>query len=227
MKYKTARSLYNDIGQKYHDNREKASNDVTELPAILELLGDLKNKQILDMGCGLGKHAKEFIKRDANVTGYDASEKMIRITQEYCKGKGNFFRSTHETASFEPDSFDVCNASYSINYSKGLEIIFKNVHSWLKPKGIFTFSIPHSVWLLKRTENMDYSKPHKIWIKMSSYDVEVFNHYHPLDSFIQLTNKYNFKLLNLIETTISRKHKNWSEDKYRLPNAYVFKMQKM
>jgi len=227
MKYKTARSLYNDIGQKYHDNREKASNDVTELPTTLELLGDLRGKNILDMGCVLGKHAKAFIKLGGTVTGYDASEKMIKLAQEYCHGKGIFIRSTHETASYEPNSFDICNASFSINYSKDLDVIFSNVHSWLKPNGIFTFSIPHSIWLLTRSKNMDYSKSHKIWIKMSSYDVEIFNYYHPLESFLRFINKYDFKLLNLIETTIPKKYVGWSDDKYRLPHAYVFKLQKI
>ena len=226
-KYKTAASLYNKIGQKYHDNRDKASNDVTELPAILKLLGNLKDKRILDMGCGLGKHAKEFMKRGGIVTGYDASEKMVKLTQDHCRNKGNFFRSTHETASFMPNSFDICNASFSINYSKNLEIIFNNVHSWLKPGGIFIFSIPHLVWLLKRTERMDCSRSHKIWVKLHSYDLEIFNYYHPMDTFIQLINTHNFKLLNLVETTIPKKYKGWSEDKYRLPNANVFKLQKL
>lgn len=227
MKYKTARSLYNHISQKYHDNRNRASNDVTELPATLNLLGDLKHKKILDMGCGLGKHAKEFIKRGGIVTGYDASEKMIKLAKKYCKGKGSFFRSTHETATLESNSFDICNASFSINYSKNLDPIFKNVWLWLKTDGIFTFSIPHPIWYSKRSESMDYSKPHKIWLYIDSYDLEIFNYYHPLDEFIQLINNYNFKLLNLVEATISRRYKGWPEEKYRLPSTFVFKLQKL
>lgn len=226
MKYTTARMLYNDIGQKYHDNREKASNDVTELPTTLRLLGDVKGKRILDMGCGLGKHAKEFIRRGAIVTGYDASEKMVAFTQAHCGGKGTFFCSTHEKVFFRPHSFDICNASLSINYSKNLEVIFKHVHSWLTRGGIFTFSIPHPVWLLARVQDMDYSKPHRIWIEMKSYDVNIFNYYYPLDVFIQLINAYDFTFLHLIETTISRKQRGWSEEKYRIPNTYVFKLQK-
>lgn len=226
MKYKSARSLYNDIAQKYHDNRGKASNDITELPTVLKLLGDIRGKAILDMGCGLGKHAREFIKRGAVVTGYDASEKMVKLAQNYCKGKGHFFRATHETVKFEPHSFDICNASLSINYSNDLETIFKSVYKWLKPHGMFIFSFPHPVWLLNRTDHMDYSKPHKIWLKLKSYDVEVFNYYYPLDVLIQLVNTHNFKLLNLIETTVPRRYKGASEEEYRLPNIMVFRLQK-
>lgn len=226
MKYRSPRSLYNKISGKYQDNRNKASNDITELPAVLRLLGNLENKMILDMGCGLGKHAKEFIKRGGIVTGYDASEKMVKLTKKYCRGKGTFFRATHESVSFEPNSLDVINASYTIGYSNKLDAIFKKTHTWLKPGGIFIFSIPHFLWLLPRVEKMDYSKPHKIQIYMKSYDIEVFNHYHQLDDYIQLINKNNFKLLNLVEPTVPHRYKGLSEEKYRIPSSFVFKLQK-
>ncbi len=227
MKHTTARALYNDIGQKYHDNRGKATNDITELPETLKLLGDLKEKRLLDMGCGLGKYAKEFIKRGAVVTGYDASEKMVSLTKKLCKKKGEFFRATHENATLPPNTFDICNASLTLNYCKDLDVIFKKVNGWLKPNGIFTFSMPHPIWLLNRSETMDYSKPHKIYIKMNSYGVEVFNYYHPLETFIKLANKYHFQLTDILETTVSRRYKGWPEEKYRLPNALIFKLQKI
>jgi SAM-dependent methyltransferase len=152
---------------------------------------------------------------------------MVRLTQAYCKGKGKFFRSTHETVSFEANSFDVINASYTIGYSNKLDLIFKKVYQWLKPEGIFVFSIPHPLWLLERVDKMDYSKPHKIQIKIGSYDIEIFNYYHPLDFYIQLINQNNLNLINLVETTIPRTFKGWPEDKYRIPNALVFKVQKL
>ena len=226
--HRTARSLYNDVYKKYKDNRKKASNDITELPAVLNLLGDITNKTILDMGCGLGKHAKEFIRRGAIVTGYDASERMVKLASKYCKNEGTFFRATHDVVIFEPNSFDIVNASLSINYSnkRELEIIFRNVHKWLKHQGIFTFSLPHPIWLLSRVKNMDYSKPHRISIEMKSYDIEIFNYYFPLQTYIQLINENNFKLLNLVETVIPRRFKGRTEEKYRLPSTLVFKLQK-
>lgn len=224
---KTAKSLYDRIGRKYKDNRKKASNDVTELPVVLDLVGDIKGKKLLDMGCGLGGHAKEFIKKGAEVMGYDASEEMVGMAREYCDGEGYFFQATHEKVVFGENAFDVCNASYSINYLKDPEIVFKKVFLWLKPNGIFVFSLPHPVWLLSRSENMDYSQSHKIEIRMKSYDVSIFNQYHPIDVFIQLIRKYGFTLLNLKEAMISKKCKGWPEEKYRLPSAYVFKVQKV
>src|SRR3989344_254034 len=227
MQFKSPRSLYNHISEKYSINRGKASNDLTELPAALNLLGDLQNKKVLDMGCGLGKHAYEFIKRGAKVTGYDASEKMVELTKKYCGDKGSFFTDTHEKVSFKPESFDCINASYTLGYSNKLPLIFEKVKKWLRQDGLFTFSIPHPLWLLKRVENMDYSKAHKIEINIDAYGIEVFNYYYPLDFYIQIINVNHFKLLNIIETTIPRSYKGKPEEKYRIPNALVFKLQKV
>jgi hypothetical protein len=51
MKKQSVRVLYNEISQKYNDNRSFALNDYTELPIVIKLAGDVKDKQILDSGC--------------------------------------------------------------------------------------------------------------------------------------------------------------------------------
>lgn len=226
MSISDAKKLYDHISEQYHKNRNKASNDVTELPAVLNLLGDINNKSILDLGCGTGKHAKAFLEKNAKVTGYDISEKMINICREYCQNKGNFFIASHEDVDFNQNSFDICNASFTLNYVENLDNIFFKIKKWLKPNGIFTFSIPHPIWLLQRSFNMDYSYPHKIDIEMKSYGVKIFTHYKPLNEYIKLFNQYNLKLLNIVETTIPKNIKGWPEPKYRLPNAFLFKLTK-
>lgn len=226
-KHQTARALYNAIFEKYRDNREKAPNDLTELPTVLRMVGVIRGKDVLDMGCGLGKHVKEFLKRGARVTGYDASERMVELTKEYCEGRGEFFRSENETVSFKPGSFDVVNASLTLNYSKKPAVILKKVARWLKPKGVFVFSVPHPMWLSRKVENMDYSKSGKMWMKLASYDVEIFNHYHPLTTWVGLLNTYHLHLEDIVEPTMPRKYTGWPEGKYLSPDVMVFKARKI
>jgi len=82
MKPDNVRDLYNHIASKYNQNRSKASNDVTELPKILKLAGDVKGKKLLDLGCGMGRHAKEYLDMGAKVTGVDVSEEMIKLAKK-------------------------------------------------------------------------------------------------------------------------------------------------
>ena len=63
-------------------SREVNFNDCIETPILFAMLPDLRGKKILDIGCGMGQHAKQYAEMGAeSVLGIDISEKML----EYAK----------------------------------------------------------------------------------------------------------------------------------------------
>ena len=65
--------------KKIRDNKINANN-LFEIPTLFSMLPDLKNKRILDLGCGFGEHCKRFIECGAKrVVGIDISEKMLEV----------------------------------------------------------------------------------------------------------------------------------------------------
>ena len=46
--------------KKIRDNKINANN-LFEIPALFSMLPDIKNKRVLDLGCGFGEHCKRFI----------------------------------------------------------------------------------------------------------------------------------------------------------------------
>lgn len=53
-------------------------NDVIETPIITSMLPDLKGKKVLDIGCGMGQHARQYAQMGAaSVLGTDISEKCL------------------------------------------------------------------------------------------------------------------------------------------------------
>ena len=55
-------------------------NDVIETPIITAMLPDIKGKTVLDIGCGMGQHAMQYVGLGAaSVLGTDISEKMLEI----------------------------------------------------------------------------------------------------------------------------------------------------
>lgn len=53
-------------------------------PTLLNTLGDLQGKSVLDVGCGNGHLSRYLKKHLATVTGIDRSEEMIKTCKKYC-----------------------------------------------------------------------------------------------------------------------------------------------
>lgn len=51
-------------------------------PAVLDLLGDVAGRRILDAGCGSGPLLADLTERGASVAGFDASHAMIGLARE-------------------------------------------------------------------------------------------------------------------------------------------------
>ncbi|HLC55895.1 MAG TPA: methyltransferase domain-containing protein [Candidatus Nanoarchaeia archaeon] len=137
------RRLYNKIAEWYHDLRTKDSgwfyNEMLEMPTTLKLLGNVKDKKILDLGCGTGIYAKVLTNKGAIIRCIDISEEMIKIAK-----KGNpkieFKIGNMDNLPYKDKEFDVVLAALSLEYSKDWDPIFKEVKRVLKDNGLFVFS---------------------------------------------------------------------------------------
>ena len=55
---------------------------------VLETLGDLAGKTILDLGCGVGRFSHILAKKGANIIGFDISPEAIKLAKEYSIAEG-------------------------------------------------------------------------------------------------------------------------------------------
>ena len=83
--------FYNKNASKYYNSRVLSGgslfNEFIEIPAVLSLIkSDIKDVNILDIGCGLGLYSKIFSERGAKVTSIDGSIEMINYAKIVCKG---------------------------------------------------------------------------------------------------------------------------------------------
>jgi SAM-dependent methyltransferase len=226
MKTTSVKTLYDEISHKYHENRARAVSDYTELPAVLRLAGDVRGLNVLDAGCGPGRHSKRLLDKGASVTGIDISPEMIQIAREHCAGRGEFLTANFERAKFKRGSFDLVVASLCLMYSKELGPVMRNFGRWLKRGGRLIFSVYHPVRFLHKIPDFDFSKRRKVWIHLQGCDVTVFNYYHPTASYFDALHKNGFGVHRLIEPVLGRRHKGWPEDNYRIPRSIVIEAEK-
>jgi len=146
---KEARSKYNLIAEYYNDFRTKKCpeghfyNEMLEMPATLELLGNVKNKRILDFGCGSGIYSKLLTKKGAIVKGFDISSNMLKIAKKENPNLDLRLGSGYKIPFNE--KFDIVVASLVLSHIKNWGKVFKQVKKVLRKNGYFIFSIENPV----------------------------------------------------------------------------------
>ena len=73
-------------------------NDCIETPILLAMIPEVDGKRVLDIGCGMGQHAKQYSDMGAeSVLAIDISEKMLEYFCACCLGlvRCPFIQSRH------------------------------------------------------------------------------------------------------------------------------------
>ena len=147
-----SQNIYDDqvFFKKYMDLRQDrlCANNLEEKPARIDMIGDLKNKRVLDLGCGTGDDCFEYLKMGASkVVGIDVSDNMI---SEAKKRHGStdieFILMDMEKLSEIPYKFDVVVSSLAIHYIRDFSSLCNNVYNILDKSGIFLFSQEHPIF---------------------------------------------------------------------------------
>lgn len=116
-------------------------------PVIFNILGKVKGKKILDLGCGNGYFARLLAKRGARLIAVDISSKLIDLAKAEEKRKPlgiiYFLGDAANLEKIKSNSFDIVVANMSLMDIKNAEGAVKEVSRVLKRGGRFIFSIVH------------------------------------------------------------------------------------
>lgn len=144
------KTSYDQFAGSYHnymDDSHNFWNKWLEYPHTIRFLNsqDLKDKNVLDLGCGSGRYTKEFVRLGAKVSGIDKSEKLIEIAERELPNV-EFKVGSVEKLPYQNSSFDYVFSGLVIDYLPDLKKAFSEVCRVLKPGGSFLFSghVPYS-----------------------------------------------------------------------------------
>lgn len=115
----------------------------------LKLLGSVKDKDVLEVGCGGGQNAIVLAKWGARSVGLDISEEQIKHARKLAKKervKVPFHVGNMEDLSvFKAESFDIVLSSFAIEYADDISAAFQEVRRVLRKTGSFVFAAAHPI----------------------------------------------------------------------------------
>ena len=112
------------------------------------VMGDLRGKEVLDLGCGDGSHSVLLAKFGARVTGIDISAKSIELAKlraeiNSVKDSVQFICSPLETAELPVNSFDLIWGDAILHHViDNLAITLERLTRWAKPGSLMLFTEP-------------------------------------------------------------------------------------
>ena len=122
-------------------------NIITRIVNII----DIKNKNILEIGCGFGTHAQEIIKNsnECIYNGIDITNKAIEYTKkrlELFNLQGELSIADAEKLPFKENQFNFIWSWGVIHHSSDTDKILKEIRRILKPNGEAFFMVYYSGW---------------------------------------------------------------------------------
>lgn len=145
-----------------------------EWPTLQRMLPSLKDKDVLDLGCGYGWHciyAKE--NKAKKVCGIDISEKMLMEAKKKSKGLDiEYYCGAIEDMIFPKDSFDVVISSLAFHYLDNIDKLMKQIHKVLRKDGTLIFSCEHPVFTAYGSQDWYYENDVPIHFPVDSYFIE-------------------------------------------------------
>ncbi len=130
-----------------HRYREDSPNNSMEGPVILELLGEVAGRRVLDLGCGDGRFGLELLELGAvSYLGLEGAERMAALARRHLSGSpGRVLLQRLEDWDYPSEAFDLVVSRLALHYVADLPALFRQIHRTLAPGGRLVFSVEHPV----------------------------------------------------------------------------------
>jgi ubiquinone/menaquinone biosynthesis C-methylase UbiE len=122
-----------------------------EEPLVEQLLGDVRGLEILELGCGTGRHSIRMAEAGARVTAVDFSSGMLAQAREKT-GEGDIrfhFHDLSQPLPFAARSFDRVLCALVVDHIEALDKLFGEMHRVCRLAGNVVVSGMHPAMMLR------------------------------------------------------------------------------
>jgi ubiquinone/menaquinone biosynthesis C-methylase UbiE len=171
-----------------------------EESVTLDLIGDVKNQRVLDVGCGTGRYCELLAKRGAKVVGIDPSSKMLEHARRKiipsCRFELRFGRI--EDMNFPSSHFNVVVCALTVGHMRELEPVMREISRVIKIRGRLIMSDIHPYWPIS---GHDYAE----FFNEKGQEYRIPEYVHLFEEYWNLFRKFKFRAEDVKEPRIDEK----------------------
>lgn len=166
------------------------------MPAVDTLIGDVRHKDVLDLGCGNGYYAKKLACAGARVIGADGSTEMIKLARRDNVHPGISYVAMDLTRPFPiaGRSQDLVVANMVLMDLPHIDTCVSEVSRVIRDRGLFVFSLTHpaffcSDWAGDASNTRAYKMIRDyLHEKTESLDFwgEIYHYHRPLSAYFRV-----------------------------------------
>lgn len=186
----------------FYDNQEAhVSTDAFFSVITDEIVSDLGNKKVLDLGCGAGKDATFYVLKGLNYSGVDASAEMCALAKQDKNVSDIRNESFSQKMSFDSKEFGLIVSKYAIQTAQEIKPIYDEVYRLLDDRGYFAFLVVHPMrqFIEKKKQGKDYFKKELVESIIFDGKIIVTEASHTLSEYLNSDFLRKFSLVDMEE----------------------------
>lgn len=196
---------YDGFAAEYNaENERSLLNAHDERPAMLNLVGDVTGRDVLDIGCGAGPLAERLTQRGARVSGFDLSARMVELARKRLGDHAELsVADLADPLPYDDDSFDVACASLVLHYLRDWVDPLSEIRRVLRPGGRLVASVNHPLaYALLENKYFgieEYEDKHTF----AGREASLIMWHHTLDDISQVVNHSGLRIVSLHEPSVA------------------------
>ncbi|WP_195571413.1 class I SAM-dependent DNA methyltransferase [Paenibacillus sp. 1001270B_150601_E10] len=191
-------------------HRTNSPNNLIERPILLEMIGDVRGKHILDLGCGDARFSVDLMDRGCSF--YEGIEGSLQMVNEARKHVDAHMCSIHHVnmEEWQPNeaTVDLAVSRLALHYVEDARSLFKKVYHALKLGGEWVFSVQHPI-LTSSIKSAASGGPRTDWIVDQYFEMgqrtepwigeQIVKFHRSIEDYVQACLQAGFSILDLRE----------------------------
>ncbi|CAN5471103.1 hypothetical protein BH10PLA2_BH10PLA2_20030 [soil metagenome] len=170
-----------------------------EEPLVDQLLGDIRQLSVVDLGCGTGRHSIRMTRAGAQVIGVDFSEQMLAKAREKSVGLNVSFQTGDllNRLPFADGAFDRVVCGLVLDHIPTLDQFFGELLRLCKQDGCTIVSVMHPAMMLRGVQA-------RFWDPQSGREVRPASHGHQVSDYVMAAIRAGFHFEHLSEHSVDQ-----------------------